>query len=282
MKTACSKRPPHLPRVVRTPSRAFTLIELLVVIAIIAILAGMLLPALGRAKLKATMANCHSNQRQLALAFTMYAGDNQERMMPYTSGSITYNGGGIYVASDLAAGTPVNLAETQTKDQLKRTSPLYAYANNPGTFHCPGDLRYRRLQVGSGWAYVSYSRANGMNGLAWDNQQPFVRTSQINAPSKSFIFLEEADPRGYNQGTWVMEYGGWVDPFAIFHSIVSTFSYADGHGESRKWRNNDVIKAATDAANGRSSFYWAGGNRTNPDFVWTWDQYRFRSWVPLP
>jgi prepilin-type N-terminal cleavage/methylation domain-containing protein/prepilin-type processing-associated H-X9-DG protein len=261
--------------------RAFTLIELLVVIAIIAILAGMLLPALAKAKLKATMASCLSNQKQLVLVWTLYADDNQDKMMPVVDGPVAYNGGGYYQASDIPAGTSADVAERMTLTQMK-ASPLARYANNMAVFHCPGDLRYRKLPVGSGWAYGSYSRADGMNGGGWKGEVPYTKLGQASPADKAMVFIEEADPRGYNNGTWVLGNTGWVDPFAIFHGTVSTFCFADGHAEHHKWVDAQTIKAATDSANGHSSFYWPGGTKTNPDYFWAWDHYRFASWTPLP
>lgn len=89
--------------------------------------------------------------------------------------------------------------------------------------------------------------------------------------------------RGYNNGTWVIDVTppGWVDPFAIFHGYVSTFAFADGHAELRRWLEASTIKAATDSANGRQSFYWQGGNARNKDFVWVWDRFKHVKWKPL-
>lgn len=256
----------------RSDLTAFTLIELLVVIAIIAILAAMLLPALSRAKLKGTMAVCASNQKQIVLAFTMYAGDNEERLMPSPDGGGWYDTEGI----SLPVGRP-DLAERMVVEQIKK-SLLFPYAKNAAVFHCPGDMRYRRLQIGSGWAYESYSKTGTMNGSG----DCYKRTTEMKAPAMTAVFVEEADPRGAQRGTWIMQRDGWIDVFAIFHGVVSTFSFADGHAESHKWRDGPTIKAATDSSNGIYSFYWAGGGvATNPDFAWMWDKYRSPGWTAL-
>ena len=75
---------------------------------------------------------------------------------------------------------------------------------------------------------------------------------------------------------------GWVDGFAAFHGMLTTFAFADSHVESHRWLETTTIKAATDFAKGTGDFYWSGGDvKKNRDFIWVWNHYQWPSWKAL-
>ena len=154
----------------------FTLIELLVVIAVIAILAGMLLPALGQAREKAKSINCISNLRQIALANNMYADANNDFWVPYT----TATGTGKVKLGNYWFGV-------RTADGYNiTTSPLLGkyYGNAPGIMICPSSFEsipdITKSDNGGGYGY----NAQWFGGYADFN----VKRSLMRRMSRTIMF----------------------------------------------------------------------------------------------
>ena len=259
-------------------TNGFTLVELLIVIAIIAILAAILLPVLAAAKQKAWEAECLNNQKQLSLAWKIYAEENNENVVganceAKTDWRIDPSMSGFTlpaVPSSVPTSPTQNRALNQFLDEEGfLQGGLAPYCKNPDVIHCPAD---RRDLIAGYTAFDSYSIPNGLNGLAngGSHAQPvFYKETAIRHPSSIFIFLEENDPRSApvngasqytvneNDNSWCLAVSGssyapnwtgltWWDGPAAYHVIGETFSFVDGHAEMHKWLNAATFNLAND------------------------------------
>ena len=251
------------PRETRARS-AFTLIELLVVIAIIAILAGMLLPALGKAKQKAQGIGCQNNLRQLMLGWHLYAGDYNDNLARsagldslVTAVSATKN----YPLNQWCMGTMDRFPD-MTNSVLLMDSTLFKYVGALAVYRCPSDRHTKNGPWGGKGgppAIRSMSMncwMNPINAWAQDNSKGntpvtnFRRLGGIRSPADTWVTIDE-NPASINDGWFVCDpaAGNWVDAPAAYHNNAGGLSYSDGHAEIKKWRDPQLLgnKAAPGA-----------------------------------
>ncbi len=232
-----------------THPRGFTLIELLVVIATIAILAALLLPVLGKAKIKAQGVSCLNNTKQLMLNVLIYADDDQGRfpnnfLPDDTATEIQNQTYGNWVNDTMSWAADPQVTNTA----LLRLGPFGAGLKSTTVYRCPADTFVSPAQRAAG--YIERVRSISMNAFVGNpgkylvngvyqyipNYQVFLKTSDMRNPAGIFVTLDE-HPDSINDGFYLNNPNGpvWGDLPASYHNGAVGLSFGDGHSEIHKW-----------------------------------------------
>ena len=245
--------------------KGFTLIEALVVAGIIGLLASLILPALAGAKGRGYRIVCLNNERQLALAWNLYADDRE--------GYLAYNYGVGETYATVATGDYLNWANNvmtwhleadNTNDLLLARGGLGPYlVGVTSPFRCPSDHALGEEQRAAGWrertrsysmnAMVGYAGGYLKYGKNVNNpgRKQFIRMGDIPDPAGIFVFIEE-HPNSINDGYFLYRRDElpslWYDLPASYHNRGANISFADMHIEYRKWVSAGTVQPPVENA----------------------------------
>jgi prepilin-type processing-associated H-X9-DG protein len=223
-----------------------------VVIAIIAILAALLLPVLGKAKLKAQRIACLNNQKQLTYAWLIYTDDSSGNL-PFNVNNTVGPGVTGWVNGNMSWDFPPSPSNPDNTNWLLLAySALSDYgAKSVAIYKCPGDIynsaRGPRVRTISMNGQMNGNTGNDPNGPAVLNQfgpgqnyKIFKKGSDIinPGPSMAWVFIDEqAD--SINDGLFHVDMkpgdNKWSDWPGNYHGSSGALSFADGHAETHKW-----------------------------------------------
>lgn len=212
--------------------KKFTLVELLVVISIIAILAGLLLPALNQVKKKARAIDCMNNMRQIQFGSIGYSNDSSGWLLPYNAPTPARTTGAFWPALGWSyiTGKP-------SKDSWG--SYGYYYDNSP-IFYCKDYSNASDAKrTGNYLTYYSYKINLNVGANGTDGSSTLVRLTSVKNPSRKFNFME-----GYTAYVYVSGFWTWVTRPVFIHGGRNVYSNLGTTSNSIMDADFEAAKAA--------------------------------------